>query len=97
MEDEQFSLFCFTKVKPAILTPYMYGHPMANKILTKRILPERPFVKFAHRRSFVLAPNLSILYSAPPFFRTAPQLTEHLEEAKQFMNSRVKVLDKGLH
>jgi len=55
-------------------------------VLTKSVkidqsagIPERPFVKFAHRRSFASSRHAFFFLRA--VFRAAPQLTERLEEA----------------
>ena len=42
--------------------------------------PERPFVKFSHRRSLASSPLAFFIFSRTVFC-TAPGLTEHLEEA----------------
>jgi len=45
------------------------------------VYPERPFVKFAHRRSFASSRRAFFIFSRA-VFRAAPQLTELLEEAR---------------
>ena len=43
------------------------------------VYPERPFVKFAHRRSFASSIRALLIFSRA-LFRAVPQLTERLEE-----------------